>query len=121
MSLPLSRRIARVALLVAAGAAPVVGAAGSASAVDLPMNTPVSGLGALDSAQVAETVDGATTNTTGVAGNTGSKVVKKAVPQAGKAVGKGAKKAAPAAQKATGGAGGLLGGLTAGKSGLPLG
>ena len=32
MSLPLTRRIARAALLVAAGAAPVVGAAGAASA-----------------------------------------------------------------------------------------
>ncbi|MGW9040438.1 ATP-binding protein, partial [Streptomyces sp. NPDC055721] len=34
MSLPLTRRIARAALLIAAGAAPVVGAAGSASALD---------------------------------------------------------------------------------------
>ncbi|MFE0582435.1 MULTISPECIES: hypothetical protein [unclassified Streptomyces] len=35
MSLPLTRRIARAALLVAAGAAPVVGAAGAASAAGL--------------------------------------------------------------------------------------
>ncbi len=36
MSLPLTRRIARTALLIAAGAAPVVGAAGAASAAELP-------------------------------------------------------------------------------------
>ncbi|MYZ38804.1 ATP-binding protein, partial [Streptomyces sp. SID4917] len=36
MSLPVTRRIARAALLVAAGAAPVIGAAGSASAAALP-------------------------------------------------------------------------------------
>ncbi|MEW2413867.1 ATP-binding protein [Streptomyces sp. NPDC046866] len=35
MSLPLTRRIARTALLLAAGAAPVVGAAGAASAAGL--------------------------------------------------------------------------------------
>lgn len=35
MSLPLTRRIARAALLLAAGAAPVVGAAGAASAAGL--------------------------------------------------------------------------------------
>jgi hypothetical protein len=53
MSLPLTRRIARAALLVAAGAAPVVGAAGSASAVDLPTAAPsLSGLTALDAGAV---------------------------------------------------------------------
>lgn len=41
MSLPLTRRIARAALLVAAGAAAGVGAAGSASAAELPA-TPTS-------------------------------------------------------------------------------
>lgn len=107
MSLPLTRRIARAALLVAAGAAPVVGAAGSASAVELPATSNLGGLTALDGAHVGNTVDGAAQNATGLAGDTGGKAVKKVVPAAGKAVGKGAKTATPAAQKA---AGGLAGG-----------
>ncbi|GAA3834069.1 ATP-binding protein [Streptomyces phyllanthi] len=49
MSLPLTRRIARAALLTAAGAASVVGAAGSASAApDLPATPNLGGLAALD-------------------------------------------------------------------------
>ncbi len=52
MSLPLTRRIARAALLIAAGAAAVVGAAGSASAAPagLPATPNLGGLTALDSA-----------------------------------------------------------------------
>ncbi|MDG4866190.1 ATP-binding protein, partial [Streptomyces sp. T-3] len=46
MSLPLTRRIARAALLTAAGAASAVGAAGSASAVDLPATPDLGGLSA---------------------------------------------------------------------------
>ncbi|MFJ6568326.1 ATP-binding protein [Streptomyces sp. NPDC091292] len=134
MSLPLTRRIARVALLVAAGAAPVVGAAGSASAVDLPTSAPLGGLTALDGASVGNNVDGAAQKVTKTAGETGGTTVKKAVPAAGKTVGKGAKTAAPAAQKAAGDVGGsageVLGGVTgaaapgAGQlpvNGLPLG
>ncbi|MFE6959701.1 ATP-binding protein [Streptomyces sp. NPDC057696] len=93
MSLPLTRRIARAALLIAAGAAPVVGAAGSASAVDLPATPNVGGLTALDGANVGNTVDGAAKNVSGLAGDTGSKAVKKAVPAAGKAVGRSARTA----------------------------
>ncbi|CAL9573922.1 ATP-binding protein [Streptomyces griseomycini] len=49
MSLPLTRRIARAALLVAAGAAAGVGAAGSASAApELPTALDLGGLTALD-------------------------------------------------------------------------
>ncbi|RVU19516.1 ATP-binding protein [Streptomyces antnestii] len=126
MSLPLTRRIARAALLIAAGAAPVVGAAGSASAVDLPAATPnLGGLTALDGAHLGNTVDGAARNVSGLAGEAGSKAVKKAVPTAGKAVGKSAKKATPAAQKAAGDVAGSAGdvvGQTAGTAtggGLP--
>ena len=56
MSLPLTRRIARAALLVAASAAPAVGAAGAASAADLaPSQTPkLGGLSALDPASLGE-------------------------------------------------------------------
>ncbi|MFE6753050.1 ATP-binding protein [Streptomyces sp. NPDC057684] len=127
MSLPLTRRIARAALLIAAGAAPVVGAAGSASAVDLPATPNVGGLTALDGANVGNTVDGAAKNVSGLAGDTGSKAVKKAVPAAGKAVGRSARTATPAAQKAAGDVAGSAGdvvGQTAGTAthgGLPTG
>jgi len=85
MSLPLTRRIARAALLVAAGAAAGVGAAGSASAATnaLPATPNLGGLTALDGANVGNTVDGATQNVTKVAGTTGGKTVEKAVPAAG--------------------------------------
>lgn len=127
MSLPLTRRIARAALLVAAGAAAGVGAAGSASAApaDLPAAPNLGGLTALDGAGLGNTVDGAAQNLTGTAGETGGKAVKKAVPAAGKTGGKAVKKAAPAAQKtageAAGSAGDILGDAasTATKGGLP--
>ncbi|MET9950955.1 ATP-binding protein [Streptomyces sp. NPDC006339] len=78
MSLPLTRRIARAALLVAAGAAPVVGAAGSASALDhsLAPTGGLPGLSALDTAATDSAVDSAT----GVVGETGGKAVDTAVP-----------------------------------------
>jgi len=110
MSLPLTRRIARAALLVAAGAAAGVGAAGSASAApELPAAPNVGGLTALDGASVGNTVDGAAQNVTGLAGDAGSNAVKKAVPNAGKTGGSVAKKAAPAAQRAAGAAAGSVG------------
>ncbi|AYL38063.1 ATP-binding protein [Streptomyces fungicidicus] len=57
MSLPLTRRIARAALLVAAGAAAGVGAAGSASAApELPATPNLGGVSALDGA-AGNTVD----------------------------------------------------------------
>ncbi|MFE0511181.1 ATP-binding protein [Streptomyces sp. NPDC058964] len=104
MSLPLTRRIARAALLVAAGAAAGVGAAGSASAApELPN---VGGLTALDGAHVGNTVDGATQHVTGLAGDAGGKALRTAVPAAGKTGGKAVKQAAPAAQKVAGDAAG---------------
>ncbi|MFB7942705.1 ATP-binding protein, partial [Streptomyces sp. NPDC056049] len=89
MSLPLTRRIARAALIVAAGAAPVVGAAGSASALDhsLAPTGALGGLTALDAADAGSAVDGAAQTTTGVAGAAGGQAVGSAVPAAGKAVG----------------------------------
>lgn len=135
MSLPLTRRIARAALLIAAGAAPVVGAVGSASAAtaDLPATPNLGGLTALDSTPVGTTADGATQKVDGLAGGADGKVVKsgseaarKAVPAAGETVGKAGKQATPLAQKAagnlTGQAGGLLGDTsqTATGGGLPL-
>ncbi|MFG3004812.1 ATP-binding protein [Streptomyces calvus] len=70
MSLPLTRRIARAALLVAAGAAAGVGAAGSASAApELPAAPNVGGLTALDQA-AGNTVDDVARDVTKAAGNT---------------------------------------------------
>jgi hypothetical protein len=79
MSLPLSRRIARAALLVAAGAAPVVGAAGSASAVDLPTAAPsLSGLTALDAGAVESATPAAESAVAPVVGHTQGAVGKAA-------------------------------------------
>ncbi|MET8946219.1 ATP-binding protein [Streptomyces sp. NPDC004542] len=127
MSLPLTRRIARAALLVAAGAAAGVGAAGSAgAATNLPATTPdLGGLTALDGAKAGNAVDSTTQHVTKVAGETGGQAVKKAVPAAGKAGGKVLKKATPAAQKTAGDVAGTAGGVlgdtasSATKGGLP--
>ncbi|MFF1510591.1 ATP-binding protein [Streptomyces sp. NPDC058326] len=100
MSLPLTRRIARAALLIAAGAAPVVGAAGSASALDhsLAPTGALGGVTALDAAAV----DSASQTATDVVGTTGSQAVGTAVPAAGKTVGAAGKTATPVAQQVTG-------------------
>ncbi|MCX4819187.1 ATP-binding protein [Streptomyces sp. NBC_01142] len=119
MSLPLTRRIARAALLIAAGAAPVVGAAGSASAVDLQGASPLGAVAAPDTDGLTSTLVGAS----GKAANTGGDTVKKA----GKSVGKAGKTTTPVAQKATGdatgNAGAVLGGATqtVGGGNLPTG
>ncbi|EPH42162.1 ATP-binding protein [Streptomyces aurantiacus] len=99
MSLPLTRRIARAALLVAAGAAPVVGAAGSASAAELPATSDLRGFTALDGANVGDTVDDTAQKVTDLAGETGSKAVKKGTPAVGQALGKSVRTTAPAAQQ----------------------
>ncbi|WP_149547481.1 ATP-binding protein [Streptomyces marokkonensis] len=85
MSLPLTRRIARAALLVAAGAAAGVGAAGTASAAPELPATPNLGLSALDGAtggavdNVAKGVSKSTPDAGQVAPAAGT-TVKKAVP-----------------------------------------
>ncbi|MEU3093465.1 ATP-binding protein [Streptomyces sp. NPDC006967] len=85
MSLPLTRRIARAALIVAAGAAAGVGAAGSASAAPQLPAAPNLGLSALDGAtggtvdNVAKGVGKTTPNTDEVTPAAGT-TVKKAVP-----------------------------------------
>lgn len=96
MSLPLTRRIARAALLLAAGAAPVVGAAGAASAAGLES---VPQLGALTAPDA----------TVAAAGDTATE----AVPVASTLP-------APApADEVTGAAGSLLAGLPLAGGGLP--
>ncbi|TVL93982.1 ATP-binding protein [Streptomyces sp. SAJ15] len=79
MSLPLSRRIARAALLVAAGAAPLVGAVGAANAAEMPQT----GLGGLNSAQAPDTTEVAKG-----AAAAGGQALGKTLPAAGKAAGK---------------------------------
>ncbi|GHF68865.1 ATP-binding protein [Streptomyces mashuensis] len=121
MSLPLTRRIARVALLVAAGAAPVVGAAGSASAADLVKAPDLGGLSAVDSANLGSGLD----STSHQAGAVATGVGTKAVHTTTGAVSKAGKEHVPAAQKAVGqvagGAGQAVGQTAQGvtKGGLP--
>lgn len=80
MSLPLTRRIARAALLIAAGAAPVVGAAGAAGAAELPQTPELGGLTTVDGAGLGKTVDGASQQGTKGAGATGGKIVGTTLP-----------------------------------------
>ncbi|MGW5425992.1 ATP-binding protein [Streptomyces sp. NPDC004059] len=127
MSLPLTRRIARAALLVAAGAAAGVGAAGSAgAATNLPAAAPnLGGLSALDTAHAGHAVEGAAQNVASLAGHAGGKAVEQTVPAAGRTTGGAVKKTTPVAQKAAGdaagAAGNVLGGATSHvtKGGVP--
>ncbi|MFI6104424.1 ATP-binding protein [Streptomyces sp. NPDC051310] len=114
MSLPLTRRIARAALLIAAGAAPVVGAAGSASAVELPKAPDLAGVSSLDTAAVTGTVDGATRSATGLAGEAGGGAVTQAVPAVGDTVTSTGTTASPTARQAVGEAAGTAGDLVGG-------
>ncbi|MFE9821354.1 ATP-binding protein [Streptomyces sp. NPDC005791] len=115
MSLPLTRRIARAALLIAAGAAPVVGAAGAAGAAGLPQTPALGGLTSLDGAGLGSTLDSASKQGSEVTKGTGGKVVGTTLPAAGKTL------------KTAGGVadGGLTGGTLPTKNlptkGLPLG
>ncbi|MDI6409092.1 ATP-binding protein [Streptomyces albus] len=110
MSHPLTRRIARTALLTAAGAATVIGAAGAASAVELP-SSPLGGVSNLDGESLGNTVDKAARGTTGMAGKAGGNAVAKTLPAAGKAVGNTGKTVIPAAQNLAGNTAGQAGGL----------
>ncbi|MFC5718840.1 ATP-binding protein [Streptomyces gamaensis] len=124
MSLPLSRRIARVALLVAAGAAPVIGAAGAANAADLKAPE-LGGLSAVDGANLGNNIESASHQTGAVTTETGTKAIKGTVPGATDTVAQTGKTVAPAANKAAGEAGSSAGSLvgnaagTASKTSLP--
>ncbi|PWJ08637.1 ATP-binding protein [Streptomyces sp. NWU49] len=90
MSLPLTRRIARAALIVAAGAAAGVGAAGSAGAApQLPASPNLGGLTAADGL-TGDAVGNVAQGVTETAGGTG-----KVVPSADKTV----KKTAPVVEE----------------------
>ncbi|MFJ1545317.1 ATP-binding protein [Streptomyces sp. NPDC088246] len=117
MSLPLTRRIARAALLIAAGAAPVVGAAGAAGAAELPHAPELGGLTTVDGDGLGKTVDGASQQGTKAASETGGKIVGTTLPVAGKTVGKAGAQAAPTVQTAAGGAAGSAGEVLGGAAG----
>lgn len=110
---PLTRRIARAALLVAAGAAAPAVAAGAANAASLPQATDLGAVSSLDGSNVGNTVDQGARAATSMAGTTGAHVVGTAIPTAGKTVGSTGKTVAPAAQK--------VAGDTAGSTGTVLG
>ncbi|MEU5208252.1 ATP-binding protein [Streptomyces sp. NPDC020742] len=97
MSLPVTRRIARAALLVAAGAAPVVAAAGSASAAELPVKAPdLGGLTApLDSQNTSKTLDRTAQQGVGLINEAGGKAATKLAPALVETAGPVVKKAMP--------------------------
>ncbi|MEV1010343.1 ATP-binding protein [Streptomyces sp. NPDC049881] len=82
---PFARRIAKAALLLAAGAAPVAGAAGQAAAAgsEQPLAAPLAGLQGLESAGVEQTLDNVTTAANGVVNEIGGEAVKAVMPVAG--------------------------------------
>ncbi len=110
MSLPLTRRITRAALLVAAGTAAGVGAAGSAlAAPGLPATPNLSGVTTPEVADARATVHGATKTLTGTVGTTGGQKAEKAAPVAGETGGRVLHQATPLAQKTAGDVAGTAG------------
>lgn len=101
MSLPVTRRIARAALLVAAGAAPVVTAAGSANAVDLPSKgNELGGLSTLDSANTSKTLDNTARTGVAVVNEAGNQAARTLAPALVKSLGPVVEQAAPLTQDA---------------------
>ncbi|QKW08970.1 ATP-binding protein [Streptomyces sp. NA04227] len=80
MSVSMTHRIARVALLLAASAAPIVAAGGSAVAADQPSG----GMSRADG--LTDSVDGATKRVGGAAGTAGGQVAEKVAPGTGPVV-----------------------------------
>lgn len=120
MSNPLKRRMAKVAIVVAAGTAPVIAGAGAANAVSLPPATDLGGLTNLDADQLGHVVDGAAQAGTGLAGEVAGDTVKDALPAGGQLAGAATRTAAPAVQETAGTLAGGTGNLlskTAGATG----
>lgn len=116
MSLPLTRRIAQAALLVAAGAAPVVATVGTASAAELPQTADLGGLTQLDSDSLANQVRDVAHQTGEEVGATGGSTVGHAVPSISDTLGATAGAALPELNKFAGAAGEQAG-STAGTTG----
>lgn len=110
MSLPLSRRIARAALLVGAAAAPLVGA-GTASAAAAPQGPELGGLTTVDSAGVTGALSGAAQRAGDTAADVGGRAVRTTVPAVGRGAGGMGNAAVPAAQQNLGRAAGAATGL----------
>ncbi|MFD9813075.1 ATP-binding protein [Streptomyces sp. NPDC059080] len=116
MSLPVTRRIARAALLVAASAAPVVAAAGSATAAPLPSATDLGGLTTLDSPHTSETVDQVAHEGVGLVNEAGGAAAGKLAPALVETAGPLVQRAAPTTQHAADTVGNVL--SKTGKDGL---
>ncbi len=114
MSLPLTRRIAQAALLVAAGATPLL-AAGAASATELvPQHTDLaSGVSRLDGVTSATTVKGETHQVGEALGKTSAVALGTAVPAAFDATGATAGTALPETSRTVGDLGQQAGSTTA--------
>ncbi|WP_328915904.1 MULTISPECIES: ATP-binding protein [unclassified Streptomyces] len=100
MSLPLSRRIARAALLLGAAAAPLIGA-GAAHAAVLPQR----GTGALtnlEGADFGDAVDSMSHQTTVLVAEAGTDAMKATLPTTDHILGTAGTKGLPAVQKAAG-------------------
>ncbi|MEU7181831.1 ATP-binding protein [Streptomyces celluloflavus] len=108
MSLPVTRRIARAALLVAASAAPVAAVAGTASAADLPKAPDLGGLTTLDSAGTSENLDHTAKDAIGVVNTAGHKAAETLAPALIETGGAVIQQAAPTTQKAADAAEGLV-------------
>ncbi|MFC5149880.1 ATP-binding protein [Streptomyces aureoversilis] len=88
--------VAMAAAALTFGSATAAQAAGSAPSMDL------GGLTTVDPGSLGETVDGAARETSTIAGDVGSKAVKRAVPAAGRAAGGTAKHTTAAAERTVG-------------------
>ncbi|KNB51783.1 hypothetical protein [Streptomyces caatingaensis] len=105
MSLPLTRRIAQAALLVAAGAAASVGAAGAANADALKAPDALGAVSMADGAQLGNKVDAVSHQAGALTTDAGNKVVHTALPATGQALhtaGKTGKGALDSTQRTTG-------------------
>lgn len=95
MSLSLKRRIARAALLVAAGAAPLAAAGAAQAAAPAKSPATMAGPSSSDSIPVGEVVHDTARNVATTGGQLGGKVVTQGAPMAGRAAGSLGKHAVP--------------------------
>jgi hypothetical protein len=102
MSLPLSRRIVQAALVVAAGAAPVVAAGAAQAAPVLPTVPDLGNVSSLDTAGLGGTVQSATHQTGQLAGTGAGRAVSEGVPVVADAAGSTAGQAVPIANRSLG-------------------
>ncbi|UCM90170.1 ATP-binding protein [Streptomyces marincola] len=80
MSHPLTRRLTKAALLLVAGTAPVVGAAGQAAAAPLPQTPDLTGLVAPEHLGAEETLNHTVGDVTGVAERVAGPTVREVAP-----------------------------------------